>query len=35
MDPPMTHATPRASSRAPVSVAISIGSCNRVSDERR
>ena len=27
MDPPVTQATPRASSRAPVSVAISIGSC--------
>ena len=35
MDPQMTHLTPMASSRAPVSAAISIGSCTRVSDERR
>jgi hypothetical protein len=35
IDPPVTQATPRASSRAPVSVAISIGSCNDVSERRR
>ena len=31
MDPPMTHATPSASSRAPASAATSIGSCNALA----